>query len=120
MTLVMRLAVALIALALLAVAWRAPTAAERQAIERTVRANPSASGWTVLRFRSVRVSTVDRDYASADTDVFLKGEKGDGPSWLLRKGVHGWRVIFVGTDMPPCKVAPAAVRRDLFNTAICD
>jgi hypothetical protein len=119
MTLVMRLVVRLIALTLLAGAWRAPSASEQQAIKRAVRSSPSSAG-VRERFLHFRISTVDRCYASVDTEWLDRhGNEVGRPSWLLRNGPTGWPRSPSGTDMPPCKTAPAAVCRDLFGSTIC-
>ena len=99
-------------------AWRSPSTAERRAIVVAIRRNPAAS--SVRNVQRVRISTVDRLFASAVT--FPRDKAGhvlSRDAWLLRHRVRGWRVIFVGSDMPPCQVAPAAVRRELLGSAVC-
>ena len=100
-----------------AYAWRSPSADERRAIVAAIRKNPAAHG--VSSVQRLRVST-DRRFASAVT--FPRDKAGRvlrRDSWLVRHSARGWRVLFVGSDMPPCHVAPAAVRRDLLGSAVC-
>jgi len=97
---------------------RLPSAAERGAIVAAIQKNPAASG--VRSVQRVRVSTVDRRFASAvtyprDTD----GRVLSRDAWLLRHSVHGWRVVFAGSDAPPCGIASAPVRRDLLGSSAC-
>jgi hypothetical protein len=104
--------------ALPAFAWSSPSPAQRRAIVAAIRKKPAAAG--VTRVERVRISTVDRRYASAVT--FPRDKAGNvlhRDSWLVRHYPSGWRVVFVGSDAPPCKVAPAAVRRDLLGSAVC-
>lgn len=92
--------------------------AQRRAIVAAIRKQPAAAG--VTRVERVRISTVDRRFASAVT--FPRDKAGNvlaRDSWLVRHYPSGWRVVFVGSDMPPCKVAPAEVRRDLLGSAVC-
>jgi hypothetical protein len=99
-------------------AWSSPSAAQRQAIVAAIRKKPAASG--VKRAEHVRISTVDRRFASAVTVPRDRaGHVLALDRWLVRHGDRGWRVVFVGSDVPPCKVAPAAVRRDLLGFAAC-
>jgi len=101
-----------------AFAWSSPSRAQRRAIVAAIRKQPAASG--VTRVERVRISTVDRRFASAVT--FPRDKAGNvlaRDSWLVRHYPGGWRVVFVGSDMPPCKVASAAVRRDLLGSAVC-
>jgi hypothetical protein len=99
-------------------AWRSPSPAQRQAIVAAIRRNSAASGVTSVQL--VRVSTVDRHFATGVT--FPRDKAGrvlSRDAWLLRHGVHGWRVIFVGSDMPPCNILSPAVRRELLGSAAC-
>ena len=99
-------------------AWRSPSTSERRAVAAVIRKNPAAS--SVTSVQRVRISTIDRRFASAVT--FARDKAGHPlgrDAWLLRDGARGWRVIFVGSDMPPCYVATAAVRRDLLGSAVC-
>ena len=101
-----------------AFAWSSPSPAQRRAIVAAIRKKPAASG--VARVERVRISTVDRRFASAVT--FPRDKAGNvlaRDSWLVRHYPGGWRVVFVGSDMPPCKVASAAVRHDLLGSAVC-
>jgi hypothetical protein len=99
-------------------AWSSPSAAQRQAIVAAIRKKPAASG--VKRVEHVRISTVDRRFASAVTVPRDKaGHVLALDRWLVRHYYGGWRVVFVGSDMPPCKVASAAVRRDLLGYVAC-
>ena len=101
-----------------AFAWSSPSPAQRRAIVAAIRKQPAASG--VMRVERVRISTVDRRFASAVT--FPRDKAGNvlhRDSWLVRHYASGWRVVFVGSDAPPCKVASAAVRRDLRGSAAC-
>ena len=101
-----------------AFAWSSPSPAQRRAIVAAIRKQPAASG--VMRVERVRISTVDRRFASAVT--FPRDKAGNilaRDSWLVRHYPSGWRVVFVGSDAPPCKVASAAVRRDLLGYAVC-
>jgi hypothetical protein len=101
-----------------AFAWSSPSPAQRRAIVAAIRKKPAASG--VKRVERVRISTVDRQFASAVTVPRDKaGNVLARDSWLVRHYPSGWRVVFVGSDMPPCKVASAAVRRDLLGSAVC-
>ncbi|MGZ4409246.1 MAG: hypothetical protein ACXVY6_10715 [Gaiellaceae bacterium] len=101
-----------------AFAWSSPSPAQRQAIVATIRKKPAASG--VKRVERVRISTVDRRFASAVTVPRDKaGNVLARDRWLVRHYRSGWRVVFVGSDETPCKVAPAAVRRDLLGSAAC-
>ena len=101
-----------------ALAWLPPSSAQRRAIVAAIRKKPAASG--VARIERVRISTVDRRFASAVTVPRDKsGNILARDKWLVRHSSSGWRVVFVGSDMPPCKVAPAAVRRDLLGTRAC-
>ncbi len=121
-SLILCLLLGALAVAAPALAWRQPSNAERATIEGSVLEHSSQAGVTAFRFDSVRVSTVDRRYASAVTDVTMKGRQRIRNRWLLREDGDtpaGWRVIFVGTDWPSCKVAPAAVRKDLLDSAMC-
>jgi hypothetical protein len=99
-------------------AWRSPSPAEHRAIIAAIRKNPAAS--SVRSFQRVRVSTVDRRFATAVT--YPRNKAGlvlSRDAWLLRRGVHGWRVVFVGSDAPPCNIASVPVRRDLLGYATC-
>jgi hypothetical protein len=99
-------------------AWRSPSPAERGAIVAAIRKHPAASG--VRSFQRVHVSTVDRRFATAVT--YPRDKAGlvlSRDAWLLRRGVHGWRVVFVGSDAPPCNIASVPVRRDLLGSAVC-
>jgi hypothetical protein len=99
-------------------AWSSPSFAERRAIVGAIRKKPAAAG--VTRVERVRISTVDRRFASAVT--LPRDNAGNvlaRDSWLVRHYPSGWRVVFVGSDMPPCKVASAAVRRELLGSAVC-
>jgi hypothetical protein len=99
-------------------AWRSPSPAEHQAIVAAIRKNPAAFG--VRTVQRVRVSTVDRRFATAVT--YPRDKEGrvlSRDAWLLGHGVHGWRIIFVGSDMPPCNVASAPVRRELLGSTAC-
>jgi hypothetical protein len=97
---------------------RSPSSAERAAIVAAMRKNLAASG--VRSVQRVRVSTVDRRFATAVTYPRDKdGRVLSRDAWLLRHGVHSWRVVFVGSDMPPCNVASARVRRDLLGSTAC-
>jgi hypothetical protein len=99
-------------------AWRLPSSAERGAIVAAIRKHPAASG--VRSIQRVRVSTVDRRFAAAVTYPRDKdGHVLSRDAWLLRHGVHTWRVVSVGSDMPACSVASAAVRRDLLGSTVC-
>jgi len=99
-------------------ALRLPSPAERGAIVAALRKNLAASG--VRSVERVRVSTVDRRFASAVTYPRDKdGRVLSRDAWLLWHGVHSWHVVFVGSDMPPCSVASAPVRRDLLGSAAC-
>jgi hypothetical protein len=101
-----------------AFAWSSPSPTQRRAIVAAIRKKPAAAG--VTRVERVRISTVDRRFASAVT--FPRDKAGNvlaRDSWLVRHYPSGWRVVFVGSDLPPCKVAPAAVRRDLLGSAVC-
>jgi hypothetical protein len=112
--------VVLVALVLAApvYAWRSPSPAEHRAIVAAIRKNLAASG--VRSVQRVRVSTVDRRFATAVTYPRDKaGRVLSRDAWLLRRGVHIWRVVFVGSDMPPCNIASAPVRRDLLGYATC-
>jgi len=83
-----------------------------------IRKHPAASG--VSSVQRVRVSTVDRRFATAVTYPRDKaGRVLSRDAWLLRRGVHSWRVIFVGSDAPPCNIASVAVRRDLLGYTAC-
>lgn len=100
-----------------AFAWSSPSP-ERRAIVAAIRNEPAAAG--VRRVERVRISTVDRRFASAAT--YARDKAGNvvaQDKWLVRHYSSGWRVVFVGSDMPPCKVAPMAVRRDLLGSAAC-
>jgi hypothetical protein len=99
-------------------AWRLASSAERRAIVTVIRKNPAADG--ARRVLQLRISTIDRRFASAVT--FPRDSSGRVLSrdrWLMRHGARGWRVVFVGSDLPPCKVASAAVRRELLGSAAC-
>ena len=99
-------------------AWSSPSPAQRRAIVAAIRKKPAAAG--VTRVERVRISTVDRRFASAVT--LPRDSAGNvlaRDSWLVRHYPSGWRVVFVGSDAPPCKVAPAAVRRELLGSAVC-
>jgi hypothetical protein len=112
--------VGLIALVVAApvLAWSSPSAAERRAIVGAIRKKPAAAG--VKRVERVRISTVDRRFASAITVPRDKaGNVLARDRWVVRHYPSGWRVVFVGSDVPPCKVAPAGVRRDLLGSAAC-
>jgi hypothetical protein len=99
-------------------AWRSPSPAEHRAIVAAIRKNPAASG--VNSVQRVRISTVDRRFATAVTYPRDKaGRVLSRDAWLLRRGVHSWRVVFVGSDAPPCNIASVPVRRDLLGSAAC-
>jgi hypothetical protein len=99
-------------------AWRSPSPAEHRAIVAAIRKNPAASG--VRNVLRVRVSTVDRRFATAVTYPRDKaGRVLSRDAWLLRGGIHSWRVVFVGSDMPPCNIVSVPVRRDLLGYAAC-
>jgi hypothetical protein len=101
-----------------ALAWSSPSPTQRRAIVAAIRKEPAAAG--VTRVERVRISTLDRRFASAVT--FPRDKAGyvlARDSWLVRHYPNGWRVVFVGSDAPPCKVASAAVRRDLLGSAVC-
>jgi hypothetical protein len=116
-------AAVLVGLALLfvaapALAWRTPSTAQRKAITTAIRRHPAAA--ERLTFTLVRVSTADRSYAGVRT--FGRDRNGDpvgNAEWLLRRRTSGWRVVFAGSDLPWCDVAPAAVRRDLLGSTAC-
>jgi hypothetical protein len=113
-------ALALMAGAAPALADRAPTGSERKAIVRAVRFFPAVGRQNRVTFVKIRVSKVDRSYGLAD--IFTRDAKGGGIGYataLLRRVGSGWRVIFFGTEIPPCSVAPARVRIDLLKKADC-
>ena len=87
---------------------------------RAVRASPGVARGVRLEFERIRISTVDRQYAYALT--FARTSQG-GPigtaDWLLHKVDARWRVTYFGTEVPPCKSAPRAVRRDLVGSTVC-
>ena len=103
-----------------AAASRAPTRAERLAIMRAVRSSPGVARGVRLSFERIRISTVDARYAYART--FARTADG-GPigeaDWVLHRVEGRWRVAYFGTEVPPCKSAPRAVRRDLLGTTVC-
>jgi len=112
------LALAALLLAAPIYAWQSPSPAEHSAIVAAIRKNPAASG--VNSVQRVRVSTVDRRFATAVTYPRDKaGRVLSRDAWLLRRGVHSWGVVFVGSDMPPCNIASVSVRRDLLGSAAC-
>lgn len=119
-TLALAVVVVWLASAGVASASRAPTPAEKRAIEFAVRWAPMMGRGNRIAFRTVRVSTVDPRYAM--TVQFVRDRRGSpigSSTALLHRGRAGWRVIFLGTDPPPCAVAPRRVRVDLLRTAIC-
>jgi hypothetical protein len=88
-------------------------------IEHAVRTNRASAGDTKETFVEVRVSRADHRYAVARTDEVFRGGREDNTGWLLRRTDSGWQVIFVGSDDPPCSVAPARVRKDLLGSGVC-
>jgi hypothetical protein len=101
-----------------ALAWSSPSTAQRRIIVAAIRKKPAALG--VKRVDRVRISTVDSRFASAVTvPRDSAGNVLARDRWLVRDYSGHWRVVFVGSDVPPCKVAPAAVRRDLLGSSAC-
>ena len=85
-----------------AFAWSSPSPTQRRAIVAAIRKKPAAAG--VTRVERVRISTVDRRFASAVT--FPRDKAGNvlaRDSWLVRHYPSGWRVVFVGSDLPPAR-----------------
>lgn len=116
------LAASLASLALATAAWasRAPTPRERTAIEFAVRFAPMMGRGNRLAFRKIRVSTVDARFAMVVVAVrSADGSSIGTPTVLLHHDAQAWRVVFLGTDRPPCSVAPAKVRADLLGTRAC-
>lgn len=114
------LAAVVLVLAAPATASRVPAVPEKRAIELAVRFFPGVGRNHTIRVSSVRISTVDPDYAYAR--VFAREPLGEpiGPAdWLFRLRPIGWRVVWFGTTAPPCRVAPAAVRLDLLGSTRC-
>ena len=108
----MRAVAALVAVAALAVpvaAWavRAPTLTERAAITRAlpgpIRKVPAGCVWFDIRMSS------KAGWASV-TPRWLVGPSGSDPclryaadgKYLLRRAKGTWRVVFDGSDLPPC------------------
>jgi hypothetical protein len=116
------LVVTLAALALAGGAWasRAPTPKERSAIEFAVRFAPTMGRGNKLTFEKIRVSTVNARFAMAVVSVrSADGSPIGKPTVLLHHDARAWRVVFIGTDAPPCNVAPVKVRADLLGTRAC-
>lgn len=109
-------AIAALVLAASAAASRSPGVPERRAIELAVRFFPGIGRNHTVRFSQIRISTVDPRYAYAREP---HGEPIGPADWLLRLRPIGWRVVWFGTAAPFCRVAPAAVRRDLLGSAVC-
>lgn len=100
---------------------RAPTRTEAGAIEFAVQTFPTVGRTLRVRFTQIRVSTSDRRFASARTDIRdTKGSRLGFVQWLLRRGSGRlWRVVWYGAKQPPCRAAPASVRTDVFGSARC-
>jgi hypothetical protein len=99
---------------------RSPTPPEKRAIELAVRFAPMMGRGNRIAFRKVRVSTVDARYAL--TAQFVRDPHGSpigSSTALLHRDAGGWRVVFLGSDMPSCSSAPRRVRVDLIGTAVC-
>jgi hypothetical protein len=88
-------------------------------IAHAIRTNPFSVGDISQGLLDARVSSADDRYAYARTNDLRPYTGQEQVQWLLRRGGDGWRVIFIGDSGPPCKVAPAAVRREFFGYTLC-
>lgn len=102
-----------------AIRYRPGPMSARLAIEETIRASKSQAAIAEPKFALVRVATADRHYAVARTYLVSDGKRWDKTIWLLRHGMAGWRITFIGSHAPPCGLAPRAVLRDLLDTSAC-
>lgn len=109
-----------------ATAQSASPANQRAAIEHAVRKSGAALGVGPLRGFNIRISAVDRRFARAysvyTAKLGLKHESASGRLVsILRRPATSWKVVFSGSeaDAPPCKVAPATIRRELLRYATC-
>ncbi len=71
----------------------------------------------MVRVTHIRVSSVDRSFASAQIQGLSK--QSQIAEVLLWRGTKRWAVIDEGSDFLGCNLVVAAVRKDLFNTALC-
>jgi hypothetical protein len=109
-------------LASTATAARPPTAAEKAAIL-LVFNEPGGRAFAAKCVR-IRVSTVNRRWAMLTTPrrppraCVESGQVGNGFVFFRRTATGGWRIVYEGSDLPPCSI-PRPVRRDLLGTAEC-
>jgi hypothetical protein len=69
------------------------------------------------RVVDIRVSSVNRSFASATVEPLSKAYQ--GAYALLWRGTKRWAVIDAGTDFLGCDLVTAAVRKDLLGSPIC-
>ena len=103
-------AILMCALPAIALASRAPTAAETSAIKAAVAAyvkNPSNHAASDNKVVKVLISTVDKSFASAN----LKSVSGNSTT-LLKLAGGKWKVVGFSPSQS-CSLASAAVRKDL-------
>jgi len=99
-----------------AAARRAPTVAERAEI-RGAMALALSFAPPVCYGAVIYVSTVDRRYAYATArwkTIAKCLPYASNGYFILRRSTH-WRVVFNGSDAPPCTRVPARVARDLIK-----
>jgi|GEM_PF-1839029 hypothetical protein len=71
----------------------------------------------MVRVTHIRVSSADRSFASAQIQGLSK--QSQVAEVLLWRGTKRWAVIDEGSDFLGCNLVVTAVRKDLFNTALC-
>jgi hypothetical protein len=101
-----------------ALAKRAPTSAERPAILATIDAfiqKPGSPAASDNRVVSIRLNTPGAHYAR----VNLNSASAGPAIALVRLRYGAWRVIAFGSADFRCKLAPAAIWRDLFPRGFC-
>jgi hypothetical protein len=97
---------------------RVPSPSEASGIRYAIAHDPrTCCGRGRYRVVHIRVSSVDRSFATATVDPSSKAYQ--GADVLLWRGTKRWAVIDAGTDFLGCDYVTAAVRKDLFGTTVC-
>jgi len=97
---------------------RPPTTSEAAAIRDAIAHDArTCCGRGKYRVVDIRVSSVNRSFATATVQPL--GKAYQGAYALLWRGTKRWAVIDAGTDFLGCNFITAAVRKDIFGTALC-
>jgi hypothetical protein len=101
-----------------ATASRPPTSSEAAGIRYAIAHDArTCCGRGRYRVVDIRVSSVNRSFASATVQPLGKAHQ--GAYALLWRGTKRWAVIDAGTDFLGCDFVTAGVRKDLFGSPIC-